>query len=173
MRQSGVVSTHRERLIAPASWWLTAVLFGIVCGWIVLVATTWPIAVATTIVAVLVAFALVWSYGSIVVESGPDGFAVGGTRLPSEHIGRVEALDRREFRERLGPGADARAWMRTRPYVDAGVLVEVADPSDPAPYWLVSCRRPEAVAKALGQTGDASTTTPTTNGDVHRGEEEG
>jgi hypothetical protein len=168
MRQSGAVSTYRERLTAPASWWITALVFGLVCGWIFLVAVSWPAGIAAAGVGTAVAGGLVWSYGSVVVTAGPDGLDVGGTRLPMEHLGRVLVLDRRAFGERLGSGADARAWLQTRPYVDGGILAEVADPADPTPYWLVSCRRPQAVVDALGHTEDASTT----NGDAHRGEEE-
>ena len=40
---------------------------------------------------------------------------------------------------------------------DGGIRVDVADPTDPTPYWLVSSRHPEAVAAGLeslvGQTG--------------------
>ena len=107
-----------------------------------------------------------WSYGSVVVEAGPDGLRVGSAHLPHAHVGDVAVLDARGFRDELGPHADARAWLRTRPYIDAGVRVEVADPSDPTPYWLVSSRHPEAVAAALRHTG------VTTNGEVQGGEEE-
>jgi hypothetical protein len=161
------VSTYRERLIAPLSWWIVVVAFGLVWGWIMLVATNPPMASGTAILATAVTGGLVWSYGSILVEAGPEGLHVGSAHLPAANVGDVEALDPPAFRERLGPKADARAWLKTRPYVESGVQVGVDDPSDPAPYWLVSSRRPEALAAALRQTGVRS------NGEVHGGEEEG
>jgi len=162
------MDTYRERLVAPLSWWVVALAFGLVWGWLMLVATKESIAIVTAVLATVVAGTLVWSYGSVVVEAGPKGLRVGTAHLPSAHIGAVEALDPRGFREQLGPHADARAWLRTRPYIEAGVRVEVADPSDPAPYWLVSSRRPQALAAALGQTGVA----PIRNGEVEGGKEE-
>ena len=171
MGQSGLVSTYRERLTAPLSWWVMVVAFGLVWGWIMLVATNRPIAIGAAVLATVVAGSLVWSYGSVVIEAGHDGLRVGPAHLPHAQIGRVEVLDPRGFREQLGPQADARAWLRTRPYVDAGFRVEVADPSDPTPYWLVSSRRPEAVATALGQTGGTQAAVPT-NGEVEGGQEE-
>jgi len=153
MGQSGSMATHRERLTAPASWWVVVVAFGLVWGWLMLVATNRSIAVGAAVLATALAAGLVWSYGSIVVEAGPVGLRVGRAHLPPDDIGAVRALDPRGFREQLGPQADARAWLRTRPYIDAGVRVDVADPSDPTPYWLVSSRRPEALAAALSQTG--------------------
>lgn len=170
MGQSGFVSTYRERLTAPLSWWVMVVAFGLVWGWLMLVATNRPIAIGATVVATVVAGALVWSYGSVVIAAGPDGLRVGSAHLPHAHVGNVAVLDPRDFRAELGPQADARAWLRTRPYIDAGVRVEVADPSDPTPYWLVSSRHPEAVAAALRQTGD--THAVPTNGEADGGEEE-
>jgi hypothetical protein len=136
-----------------------------------LVATNRPIAIGAAVIAAAVAGALVWSYGSVVVEAGADGLRVGTAHLPPAHVGDVEVLDPRGFREELGPRADARAWLRTRPYIDAGVRVAVADPADPTPYWLFSSRHPEAVAAALRQTGDTQTSVPT-NGEVEGGQEE-
>jgi hypothetical protein len=162
------MDTYRERLVAPLSWWVVAVAFGLVCGWLMLVAANLSIAIVTAVLATALAGALVWGFGSVVVEAGPQGLRAGNAHLPSAHVGAVEALDPRGFREQLGPHADARAWLRTRPYIEAGIRVEVADPSDPTPYWLVSSRRPQALAAALGQTGVA----PIRNGEVESGEEE-
>lgn len=143
-------STYSERLTAPAAWWLTAVAFGLSFGWIVFVATTATWAVVGALAAVAVSCAVVWAYGNIRVLAGPQGLRVGDAHLPLEVVGTVTELDRVQFRAELGPNADARAWLRTRPYVDGGVRVGVADPTDPTPYWLISCRRPDAVAAALG-----------------------
>lgn len=162
------MTTYRERLTAPLSWWIVVAAFGLVCGWIMLVASNRPIAIVSAVVAAIVAGALVWAYGSVVVQSGPKGLRVGPAHLAPNHIGDVVALDARGFREQLGPHADARAWLRTRPYIEAGVRVEVVDPADPTPYWLVSSRHPQAVAEALRQNGPGVQM----NGEADRGEEE-
>ena len=152
----GLVSTHQERLTTPPSWWVVALIFGLVWGWIMRVATTLPIAIGAGVLATAIAGALVWRYGAVAIEAGSAGLRVGRAHLPPDAIGTVRVLDPRAFREQLGPSADARAWLQTRPYIDAGVRVDVDDASDPTPYWLVSSRRPEALAAALGQTGAAT-----------------
>ena len=48
-----------------------------------------------------------------------------------------------------GPEANARAYLVLRPYLKRAVKVEITDPADPTPYWLVSSRRPEDLAGAL------------------------
>jgi hypothetical protein len=143
------VESYRERLTVPRSWWLLALIFGGICGWIMVVAASPLLGLLAAVGGTAVAGALIWSYGSLTVRADAEGLRVGAAHLDAAHIGTVTPLDRVAFRTSLGPDADARAWLRTRPYVDGGVRVEVVDPSDPAPYWLVSSRRPEAVAAAL------------------------
>ena len=146
------MESYRERLTVPPSWWIVALIFGGICGWIMVVATTPELAVFAALGGTLVAGALMWSYGSLTVYADATGLHVGSAHLDAAHIGTVTSLDRAAFRASLGPEADARAWLRTRPYVDGGVRVDVSDPNDPVPYWLVSCRRPEALIAALGRS---------------------
>jgi len=145
------VESYRERLIPPVSWWVIALIFGGICGWIMVVAATPRLGAFAALGGTLAAGALIWSYGSLTVRADAGGLSVGSAHLDAEHIGTVTPLDRAAFRASLGPQADARAWLRTRPYVDGGVRIDVNDSSDPVPYWLVSCRRPEAVTAALGR----------------------
>jgi hypothetical protein len=156
MRQAGMVTTYNERLFAPISWWLSAVAFAVVWGWILLVATTWPIAIVTTAIVAAASLYGVWRYGSLRLAVDADGFRAGSASLDLAHLGDVEILHRADYRRQLGIDADARAYLVTRPYLDRGVLVHVRDDSDPTPYWLISSRRPEALATALGHTGPTS-----------------
>jgi len=145
------MADYREQLTAPLSWWVSAAIFGGICGWIMIVAATPAWGVVAAIVSSVTAWALVWAYGGVTVRAGADGLHVGTAFLPAEFIASAEALDRGGVQANLGPAADARAWLRTRPYVDGGVRVAVADPNDPTPYWLISSRRPGAVVAALGR----------------------
>jgi hypothetical protein len=172
MRQGKSVTSYRERLIAPPSWWLFAVAFGVVWGWIVLVIASVPAAVATGVIVAAGSALAVLRYGSLTIEVTDDVLRAGRATVERRHLGRVEPLARPAYRHRLGAGADVRGLLVTRPYLDRGVLVEIADTSDPTPYWLLSSRRPEALAAALGHTGDApDTPAHDTNGETPRGEE--
>jgi hypothetical protein len=145
------VTPYRERLTAPPSWWLAALLFALVWGWVFVIATKWSIAIVVTVLLTAAGFALVWRYGSLLIAVEPAGLRVGNAFVESAHIGEVVPLDRATYRTRLGVGADARAFLATRPYLDHGVLVTIDDAADPAPYWLVSSRRPDTLAAALDQ----------------------
>ena len=63
-------------------------------------------------------------------------------------------LDADQARRRAGVDADARAHLVLRPYVATAVEITLDDPADPVPYWLVSTRRPDALAAAVGRLVD-------------------
>jgi len=165
------VTTYRERLTAPLSWWIAAVGFAVVWGWVFLVATTWAIAIVVTVVLVAIGGYAVWRYGSVLVAVDPDGLHVGQAFVGPQHVGDATVLDRAAYRTQLGTGADARAYLMTRPYLDHGVLVTIDDPADPAPYWLVSSRHPDELAAALTGRTAPQTAAREPNGDPSRGEE--
>jgi hypothetical protein len=147
------VSNYRERLRIPALWWLFGAVFASSVGWIFLVVTTRTVAV---VVALAVAVPLAWAlhtYGSLTLDVTDGDLAVGRARLERRFQGPARALTAEEFRHVMGPGADARAFLLTRPYVRTGALVPVADAGDATPYWLVSTRHPAALVASLTHSG--------------------
>jgi hypothetical protein len=76
-------------------------------------------------------------------------FQAGRARIPAELLGRAVAVDAVQMAALRGPRANARAYLCQRPWLQQGVLIEVADPDDPVPYWLVSSRRPHELVAAL------------------------
>lgn len=163
------MTSYRERLSAPPTWWAGCLVNAAIFGWIVLVATTRAAAAVTFAVVLVASVAAVARYGSVVVVRDATGLRVGRAFLEAAHLGPAEALHRDDYRRRLGVEADARAYLVTRPYLDRGVLVRVTDPGDPVPYWLVSSRRPDEFAAAVNT---AVTTSSAHSEEIsHRGQE--
>ena len=82
------------------------------------------------------------------------GVTVARRRLPGRpgpiarpHLGTATALDAESTRRIAGVDADARAYLLLRPYLKRAVRVEITDPADPAPYWLVSTRHPDELGR--------------------------
>lgn len=142
---------------------MAALAFTLAWTWVFWIVTTWPITIAVTLVIGAAFGCLVWRYGAVTITVDSTGLRVGNAHLEPQFIGEVTALDRAAYRARLTTEANALAYMMTRPYLDHGVTVGVDDPTDPAPYWLISTRHPEALAAALAPS--------TSNGEAHRGEE--
>lgn len=77
-------------------------------------------------------------------------FTAGRFTLPLDALGRVEVFIGEAARMARGPDLDARAKLMIRGDIGGLVRVWVEDSSDPTPYLLISSRRPEELARALG-----------------------
>jgi hypothetical protein len=73
----------------------------------------------------------------------------GEAHLPVSFIGRVDVVRGEAKRQALGPQLDPEAFVLHRPWVGPAVRLEVVDPDDPTPYWVISTRRPEDLIAAL------------------------
>lgn len=76
-------------------------------------------------------------------------FFAGRARIARAYLGKARPLVGAEARAALGPGLDARAWILLRAWVPDLVRIEITDTRDATPYWLVSTRRPEQLARAI------------------------
>ncbi|HLK95335.1 MAG TPA: DUF3093 domain-containing protein [Nocardioidaceae bacterium] len=146
-----------ETLWAPPSWWAGGAL-GAAAVWLVLAAAT-PSTVALAgalTTALLIAGGLI-AAGRVRVGVQGGEIVAGAAHLPLHWVGAVTPLDADEARRVRGPGADANAFLLLRPWVATAIRVDVVDPADPTPYWLVSTRRPERFAAAVSTArGDAA-----------------
>lgn len=166
-------ATFAETLRVPLRWWAIATMFHATALLALLVAGLgiWAFVVIAAVVAATVALLL--SYGGARIEVAGETLVAGRARIPLRHLGEPHALDAEQTRDRIGPSADARAYLLIRPYVAAAVEVAVRDPQDPTPYWVISSRRPAELAAALstGPAGSAGSTGSAGGGvspDTHR-----
>jgi len=74
---------------------------------------------------------------------------VGSALIERDFLGEVTSLSAIEMTRLRGRDADPRAWLAIRFWVSTGVKIEICDPADPTPYWLVSAKRAHALADAL------------------------
>ncbi|MBD5787679.1 DUF3093 domain-containing protein [Cellulosimicrobium terreum] len=141
----------RERVLPGPGGWAAALGFAVVLG-IALWPASAPLAIAVGLLA-LVAGVVALALTSPVVEVADGTFRAGRAHLPVELLSTVTTLDADAMRVQLGPRLDARAYVCLRAWARTGVHVLLDDPLDPTPYWLVSTRRPEALADALRVAG--------------------
>lgn len=87
--------------------------------------------------------------GRIRVRVDAGELRVDDARLPLRVVAAVEPVSPAARRDLLGRDADPLAFVIQRPWIPGGVRVDLADPEDPTPYWYVSSRHPERLARAL------------------------
>lgn len=138
---------HSERLSPSAGWWITLMLLSAMTSLLVL-----PISqVGAVVLPLLVAAGVIlWmrSLSARVVVT-EDSFVAGPARIDRSFISDVTGFDAPGSFAQRGHLLDVRAFLMLRPWVKTVVRVEIADPSDPTPYWLVSTRHPQSLAALL------------------------
>jgi hypothetical protein len=140
-----------ERLSVPLWWYLPAVAVAVLLG--AEVHMGYPGVRSWIGYAILVPLAVLVLVGlsRIRVRVTDDELQVGTARLALRHVGRVDVVAKRDKQIALGPQLDPAAFLMHRGWVGPVVRVEVTDPDDPTPYWVLSVRDPEAFLRALGR----------------------
>lgn len=92
---------------------------------------------------------LVW-LGRVRVQVVDGQVRAGDAAVPLRFVGRVEVIRGADARQvALGPDLDPTAHLVHRAWVRPVVRLEITDPEDPTPYWVVSVRDPESFVAAL------------------------
>jgi hypothetical protein len=145
--ESGVA--YDERLHVPLRWWVQATMF-LASIWLAFVVAL-PLALAWTATAGLggLVLAIFLGYGAARVRVADGVLTAGRASIPLAYLADPVPLDAHAARLLAGRDAHAHAYLLIRPYLKRAVSVRVTDPADPAPYWLVSTRRPQELAAVL------------------------
>lgn len=140
---------YRERLHAPAWYWLVGVAFG-TTG--VLALGLWfgpEVGLGAAVASMaLIALAVVWA-GRTQVSVDAAGVRVGPSVLEWPWAGDVTVLDVEQTQAILGAAADPSAFVVQRPWLSRVVRIDIQDPADPHPYWLIGTRHPLRLAHAI------------------------
>jgi hypothetical protein len=142
------VATFREVIRPPL--WLIAFLYFMLFS---LVLAIWAaFDNRTALVAALIALVI----GAIVIflikgEINCDGqeLRVGRAHIGYKYCGEVTVLSRTEFLRARTREVDPAAHLALFFWVSEGVKIEVNDPRDPTPYWLISTKRGTDLKRAL------------------------
>jgi hypothetical protein len=141
------MSDFSERLW-PAPWLFLATALVIPASLLVFL----PINLTVGIIVAIVLYAGcvgLLLLGSPTIRVTGSTLVAGKARLPLDVIAGAEAFRTDAARAQRGPALDARAYLVIRGWVDPVVRVTLDDPTDPVPYWLISTRRPEDLARVL------------------------
>jgi DUF3093 family protein len=136
-----------ERLWPSPGIWAVAGGFGAALGLIpgpISAQLAWIVAA----VGIVVFITLLWVTTPTLTVTAQT-LTAGRARVPVSVVSTVEVLDPVMMRQARGVDLDARAYLCIRGWLPAGARVVLSDPEDPTPYWLLSSRRPEALATAL------------------------
>lgn len=85
------------------------------------------------------------------IKVGNNELTVNNARIERQYLGKVEVFTAEQMRQWRGPLSDPAAFMALRFWVSTGVRIEINDPKDSTPYWLISSKRAQPLAAALSE----------------------
>lgn len=138
---------YHERLWPTPTWFLTALLL-IPAVILALAPINLTLGIVMSIVIYFGAVAFFLAKSPTIAVTEADLIA-GRGRIEREFLGQAHPIAEEDRFAQLHYQLDARAWLCVRGWLPGLVRVELNDPNDPTPYWLVSSRHPERLAAAL------------------------
>jgi hypothetical protein len=142
------VPIFQERMIWPIWLWLFLIF---ITGSIVL--SIWAALgnIATIFAGVLLSLGLMYAARAsalwITVTKG--WLLVGPAAIERAFIHNFQELDTNQFRSLRGVNANPAAYLELRFWVSRGLKIELRDPKDKTPYWLISTNRAKELSKTL------------------------
>ena len=74
---------------------------------------------------------------------------VGPAAIERAFIHNFEALEFKEYKRIRGVDADPASYLQIRFWVNTAIKIDLRDPKDKTPYWLISTNRANELAKVL------------------------
>lgn len=139
---------HYSERLTPSLWAICSAAVLAPMAMLVFVPLNKTVALAVGLVVAVGVVALMLRAAPQVQVAGGE-LRAGRAHIPVAFLGRVRQFTGMDARQVRGPGLDARSWHLIRGGIDGLVVVEVTDPDDPAPSWIVSTRTPDRLAAAI------------------------
>ena len=92
--------------------------------------------------------ASVW-FAAPVIQVTAETVSVGDVVLPRNVISAVKVIPVEDGFNDRGPGLSPAAFTKFQISVKTMVRIEIDDPTDETPYWLIATRNPEKIKQIL------------------------
>ena len=100
-----------------------------------------------TFVSTEVAIVCLGLFAAPTLKLTKHSLSIGKVQIPTKYIKNVTVIETNAQQSEKGPKLDPAAYIRFQVGVKGLLKVELNDPNDPTPYWLISSRNPDVVAK--------------------------
>ncbi len=139
---------YREVVVAPV--WLLALVYFFALS---LALAVWAALGNRSGLAVLIILTLLTLLArkktKLIIEIDDNELRVGKARIEIKYLGNVENLDAKKMQLVRGRDANPLAHLAIRFWSPIGVKVNLNDPRDPTPYWLITSKRGDELTTLL------------------------
>ena len=140
----------RFREVIRAPFWVLAFIYFLFMSLVVAVwaavgnqpaLITW---IVSTVLIVMIALKT-----RLVIEVDESELKAGPAHIELKYLGQATALDSKEMGRLRTRDADPASFLIFRFWRSTGVKVEINDPRDQTPYWLITSKRNKELAEIL------------------------
>jgi len=140
----------RFREVIRAPFWLLAFIYFL---FISLVVAVWAAignqAAFMTWVFSTVFIVLIALKSRLIIEVDENELRAGPAHIELKYLGQATALDNKDMARLRTRDADPASFLIFRFWRSTGVKVEINDPRDQTPYWLITSKRNKELAAIL------------------------
>lgn len=86
---------------------------------------------------------------SLTLKLDENKLSVGRANIDIKYLKDAKVLSRQDMLFYRGAGIDPRAYLAIRFWIKGGLKIEIDDPRDPTPYWLISSKQSEEFVAKL------------------------
>lgn len=138
-----------KEVLRPPIWVLAFIYFLLLSLVIAIWAAFGGLATLYSFIAVTIALIfLAFKMRSTISINGQE-LRIDRAHIEIKYLGKVTLLDAPEMRLLRTRDADPAAYLAIKFWTPIGLKVEVNDPRDPTPYWLITSKRGEEIAALL------------------------
>jgi hypothetical protein len=140
----------RFREVIRAPFWLISFIYFLFLS---LVVAVWaaignqPAFITWVVLTVLIV--LITLKATLVIEIDERELRAGPAHIELKYLGKATALDSKEMGRLRTRDADPASYLIFRFWRSTGVKVELNDPRDQTPYWLITSKRNTELAEIL------------------------
>ena len=108
---------------------------------------------ATMITLAISTLALIWIAFAMQTVITFDGqtLRIDKANIESQYLGKVTLLDKTAMRLLRTRDADPAAYLAIKFWEPSGLRIDLNDPRDKTPYWLITSKRGEEIAALLNR----------------------
>jgi hypothetical protein len=145
MTKTSNSASYSERVFPGLSFFL-ATLFAPAALYLIVLAFDDFWALITFVVSEL-AIIFLGLFAAPTLSLSSKTLSIGNVKIPTQYVKAITVVEASAKQSEKGPMLNPSAYVRFQVGVKGLLKVELNDPNDPTPYWLISSRNPDLVVK--------------------------
>ena len=142
-------SLYKERVLPSIYFYIASITLPVS---LLLVALPFSEIVSISLALGSIPTVLVLSWlGSPLISVTESNLSIGQVSIETKFLGKAEVVRPQDAFQERGVKLDSRAFTKFQIGVKQLVKIEITDPADPTPYWLIATRNPEVIAALINK----------------------